>query len=80
MMNDDGAVFSTGQGGIMWNNPDSGKRAGCSIHSMASRSTGSTRCGPRYRRDLFRHQRIENIIEAKDTRGSALYRLTGTAR
>ena len=25
MMNADGAVFSTGQGGIMWNNPDTGK-------------------------------------------------------
>ena len=24
MMNHDGAVFSTGQGGIMWNNPDTG--------------------------------------------------------
>ena len=39
MMNADGSVLSTGPGGIMWNNPDTGER------SAASRSTASTKCG-----------------------------------
>jgi sugar lactone lactonase YvrE len=77
MMNDDGAVFSTGQGGIMWNNPDTGKSGWLldtlegqpinGINEMWPDGTGGI---------YFGTNDIEYIIEAKDTRGSALYRLT----
>ena len=77
MMNDDGAVFSTGQGGIMWNNPDTGKSGWLldmlegqpinGINEMWPDGTGGI---------YFGTNDIESIIAAKDTRGSALYRLT----
>ena len=77
MMNHDGAVFSTGQGGIMWNNPDTGKSGWLldtlegqpinGINEMWPDGTGGI---------YFGTNDIENIIEAKYTRGSALYRLT----
>ncbi len=77
MLNYDGAVFSTGQGGIMWNNPDTGKsgwlleelegKAINGINEMWPDGTGGI---------YFGTNDIENIIAAKDTRGSALYRLT----
>ena len=77
MMNHDGAVFSTGQGGIMWNNPESGKSGwlieeleGVAINGINEMWPDGT--GGIY----FGTNDIENIIAAKDTRGSALYRLT----
>jgi sugar lactone lactonase YvrE len=77
MMNGDGAVFSSGQGGIMWNNPDSGKSGWLidtldgkpvnGINEMWSDGSGGI---------FFGTNDIEYIIEAKPTRPSALYRLT----
>jgi sugar lactone lactonase YvrE len=77
MMNEDGAVFSSGQGGIMWNNPDTGKSGWLldtidgvpinGINEMWPDGTGGI---------YFGTNDIEYIIEAKDTRPTALYRLT----
>ncbi len=77
MMNHDGAVFSTGQNGIMWNNPDTGKSGWLldtlegqpinGINEMWPDGTGGI---------YFGTNDIEAIIAAQDTRGSALYRLT----
>ena len=77
MLNDDGAVLSTGEGGIMWNNPDTGKSGWlleCSsftalggINEMWPDGTGGI---------YFGTNDIEYIIAARDTRPAALYRLT----
>lgn len=77
MMNEDGSVFSTGQGGIMWNNPDTGKSGWLleelegqpinGINEMWPDGTGGF---------YFGTNDIEYIIEAKDTRPGAIYRLT----
>ena len=77
MMNHDGCVLSTGEGGIMWNNPDSGESGWlleCStftdvngINEMWPDGTGGI---------FFGTNDIEYIIAAKDTRPCQLYRLT----
>jgi sugar lactone lactonase YvrE len=77
MMNGDGAVLSTGEGGIMWNNPDTGKSGWLldtlegkpinGINEMWADGTGGI---------YFGTNDIENIIAAKDTRPSTVYRLT----
>lgn len=77
MINADGAVLSSGQGGIMWNNPDTGKSGWLldkleggpinGINEMWPDGTGGI---------YFGTNDIEYIIEAKDTRPTALYRLT----
>lgn len=77
MMNADGAVLSTGQGGIMWNHPDTGKSGWLldeldgkpinGINEMWPDGTGGI---------YFGTNDIEMIIEAKETRPSAIYRLT----
>lgn len=77
MMNADGAVLSTGQGGIMWNHPDSGRsgwllarldgKAINGINEMWPDGTGGI---------YFGTNDIDYIIEAKDTRPTAIYRLT----
>lgn len=76
-MNDDGSVLSTGQFGIMWNNPDSGKsgwllqelegEAINGINEMWPDGTGGM---------FFGTNDIEMIIEGKDTRPTRLYRIT----
>jgi sugar lactone lactonase YvrE len=77
MMNDDGSVFSSGAGGIMWNNPDSGKsgwllqeidgQAINGINEMWPDGTGGI---------YFGTDDIEMVIKAQATRPTALYRLT----
>jgi len=77
MMNHDGAVLSSGQGGIMWNNPESGKSGWLineiggkpvnGINEMAPDGTGGI---------FFGTVDIEMVIEGATTRPTALYRLT----
>ncbi|MBU6268571.1 MAG: SMP-30/gluconolactonase/LRE family protein [Sphingomonadales bacterium] len=77
MMNACGAVFSTGQGGIMWNNPDTG-RSGWLLDTLEGKPiNGINEMWPDGTGGIyFGTNDIEYIIEAKDTRPSALYRLT----
>jgi sugar lactone lactonase YvrE len=77
MMNEDGAVLSTGEGGIMWNNPETGKSGWLldtidgkpinGINEMMPDGTGGI---------YFGTNDIEMIIRGQQTRPSALYRLT----
>ena len=77
MMNADGAVFSTGQGGIMWNNPDTGKSGWLLDRLEGQPINGINEMWPDGTGGIyFGTNDIESIIEAKETRGSALYRLT----
>ncbi len=77
MMNADGAVLSTGEGGIMWNHPVTGRSGWlleCSsftdlggVNEMWPDGTGGI---------YFGTNDIDYIIAAKDTRPAKLYRLT----
>ena len=79
MMNADGCVFSSGEGGIMWNDPDSGASGWLidtidgkpinGINEMMPDGTGGI---------YFGTNDIENIIKGEEARPSALYRLTAT--
>lgn len=77
MMNADGAVFSTGQGGIRWNNPDTGKSGWLLDRLEGKPINGINEMWPDGTGGIyFGTNDIEMIIEAKDTRPTALYRLT----
>jgi sugar lactone lactonase YvrE len=77
MMNEDGAVLSTGGGGIMWNHPDTGKsgwlineidgRPINGINEMVPDGTGGI---------YFATLDLEHIIAGKPTRASSIYRLS----
>jgi sugar lactone lactonase YvrE len=77
MMNADGCVLSTGEGGIMWNNPESGKSGWLldeidgqpinGINEMMPDGTGGI---------YFGTNDIEMVIKGEQTRPTALYRLT----
>jgi sugar lactone lactonase YvrE len=77
MMNADGAVLSTGEGGIMWNHPDSGASGWLldridgapinGINEMMPDGTGGI---------FFGTNDIEMVINGAPTRPTALYRLT----
>lgn len=77
MMNEDGSVLSTGQNGIVWNNPDTGKSGWLlreldgepinGINEMWPDGTGGMYIGT---------NDIEMVIEGKETRPTKLYRLT----
>jgi sugar lactone lactonase YvrE len=77
MMNEDGAVLSTGAGGIMWNHPDTGEsgwlineidgRPINGVNEMAPDSTGGI---------YFATLDLEHIIAGKPTRPSTIYRLS----
>jgi sugar lactone lactonase YvrE len=77
MMNADGAVLSTGQGGIMWNNPDTGKSGWLLDELEGQPINGINEMWPDGTGGIwFGTNDIEHIIAAKDTRPSTLYRLT----
>ncbi|MGE3691559.1 MAG: SMP-30/gluconolactonase/LRE family protein [Novosphingobium sp.] len=77
MMNADGSVLSTGEGGIMWNNPDSGASGWLLETSSFSDINGINEMWPDGTGGIyFGTNDIEYIIEAKDTRPAKLYRLT----
>lgn len=77
MMNEDGAVLSSGQGGIMWNDPDSGRSGWLlttiegkpinGINEMMPDGTGGI---------FFGTNDIEMVIAGKQARPSAIFRLT----
>jgi sugar lactone lactonase YvrE len=77
MMNADGSVLSTGPGGIMWNDPDTGKsgwllqeidgKAINGVNEMWPDGTGGI---------FFGTNDVEYIALAQTTRPSAVYRLT----
>ncbi len=77
MLNEDGAVLSTGERGIMWNDPETGKSGWLldvidgepinGINEMMPDGTGGI---------FFGTNDIERIIEGGDTRPTSLYRLT----
>lgn len=77
LMNADGAVFSSGQGGIMWNNPDTG-RSGWLLDRLEGKPiNGINEMWPDGTGGIFFGTNdIDSIIEAKDTRPTAIYRLT----
>jgi len=77
IMNEDGCVLSSGAGGIMWNNPETGKSGWLleeiggkpinGINEMMPDGTGGI---------YFGSVDIEKIIEGQPTRPATLYRLT----
>lgn len=77
MMNEGGAVLSTGEGGIMWNDPETGKSGWLldtiggqpinGINEMWPDGTGGI---------YFGTNDIEMVIKGEATRPTALYRLT----
>lgn len=77
MLNADGAVLSTGERGIMWNHPDTGKCGWLldkidgqpinGINEMMPDGTGGMFIGT---------NDIENIIKGEEARSTELYRLT----
>lgn len=77
MMNEDGSVLSSGPGGIMWNNPDSGK-SGWLIHEIDGvEINGINEMWPDGAGGIFfGTSDIENVIIAQPTRPTAIYRLT----
>jgi sugar lactone lactonase YvrE len=77
LVNEDGAVLSTGEGGIMWNNHVTGKSgwllqeiAGVPINGVNEMMPDGT--GGFY----FGTSDLENISVGKETRPTSLYRLT----
>jgi len=77
MMNSDGAVLSTGQGGIMWNDPDTGQ-SGWLLHELEGEPiNGINEMWPDGAGGIyFGTNDIEMIIAARETRPSSIYRLT----
>ena len=77
MMNADGSVLSTGEGGIMWNNPETGKSGWLldtidgapinGINEMAPDGFGGI---------FFGTNDIEMVIKGEATHPTAIYRLT----
>ncbi|HMO67762.1 MAG TPA: SMP-30/gluconolactonase/LRE family protein, partial [Novosphingobium sp.] len=77
MMNADGAVLSTGQSGIRWNHPETG-RSGWLLRELEGEPiNGINEMWPDGTGGIFFGTLdIERIIEGKDTRPVRLYRLT----
>jgi sugar lactone lactonase YvrE len=76
-MNEDGSVLSTGQFGIMWNNPDTGK-SGWLIRELEGEPiNGINEMWPDGTGGMyFGTNDIAMIIEGKDTRPTRVYRMT----
>jgi sugar lactone lactonase YvrE len=76
-MNEDGSVLSTGQYGIMWNNPDTGKSGWLLDELEGKPINGINEIAPDGAGGiLFGTNDIENIILGQPARPSTLYRLT----
>lgn len=77
MMNACGAVLSTGQGGIVWNDPDTG-RCGWLLRELEGKPiNGINEMWPDGAGGIFFGTNdIEYVIEARETRPTAIYRLT----
>jgi len=77
MMNEDGAVLSSGQGGIMWNHPDTGK-SGWLLHEIDGEVINGINemCPDGTGGIFFGTNDIEMVEKAQPTRPTAIYRLT----
>ncbi|VWX54247.1 SMP-30/gluconolactonase/LRE family protein [Novosphingobium sp. 9U] len=76
-MNADGSVLSTGQGGIMWNNPDTGKSGWLLQEIDGKPINGINELMPDGMGGLFFGTNdIEMVIEGKAPRPTQLYRLS----
>ncbi|MCJ2180858.1 SMP-30/gluconolactonase/LRE family protein [Novosphingobium album (ex Hu et al. 2023)] len=77
MMNADGSVLSTGEGGIMWNNPDTGK-SGWLIDTIDGKPVnGINEMAPDGKGGIFfGTSDIEMVIKGEQTRPTRIYRLT----
>lgn len=81
LMNADGKVFSTGQGGIMWNDPDTGQSGWLLDELEGKPINGVNEMWPDGTGGIFFGTNdIDMIIEARDTRPTAVYRLTSERR
>lgn len=76
LMNADGAVLSTGQHGIVWNNPETG-RMGWLLRELEGRPiNGINEMWPDGTGGIFFGTNdIERVVEGKDTRPTELWRL-----
>ena len=77
MLNEEGLVLSSGRGGIMWNNPDTGK-SGWLLHEIDGKViNGINEMMPDGTGGIFFGTNdIEMVENAQPTRPTALYRLT----
>jgi sugar lactone lactonase YvrE len=77
LVNGDGSVLSTGEGGIMWNNPDTG-RSGWLLNAIDGEPiNGINEMVPDGSGGIFFGTNdIEMVIKGEQTRPTALYRLT----
>lgn len=77
LLNEDGSVLSSGAGGIMWNNPETGK-SGWLLHEIDGEViNGINEMIPDGSGGIyFGTSDIEMVKEAKPTRPTAIYRLT----
>lgn len=77
LMNADGSVLSTGQYGIMWNNPETGKSGWLLRELEGEPINGINEMWPDGTGGMyFGTNDIERIIEGKDTRPTRIYRMT----
>lgn len=77
MMNDDGSVLSTGEGGIRWNNPSTGK-TGWLLDTIDGKPiNGINEMVPDGQGGIFFGTNdIEMVIKGEQARPTAIYRLT----
>lgn len=77
MMNADGAVLSTGEGGIMWNNPETGASGWLLDAIDGAPINGINEMVPDGRGGIFFGTNdIEMVIKGEATRPTAIWRLT----
>lgn len=77
MMNADGAVFSSGEGGIMWNNPDTGKSGWLLREIDGKPINGVNEMWPDGTGGIFFGTiDMENVIAAQTTQPTTICRLT----
>ena len=77
MMNADGAVLSSGQGGIMWNHPTTGRSGWLLDELEGGAINGINEMWPDGEGGIFFGTNdIEMVIAAKETRPTAIFRLT----
>ncbi|TCM20708.1 sugar lactone lactonase YvrE [Novosphingobium sp. PhB165] len=81
MMNECGAVLSSGQGGIMWNDPDSGKSGWLIRYLEGLPINGINEMWPDGEGGIFFGTNdIDHVIAARDTRPTAIYRMSVEGR
>ncbi|HTZ71782.1 MAG TPA: SMP-30/gluconolactonase/LRE family protein [Acetobacteraceae bacterium] len=77
MLNEDGAVLSSGQGGIMWNHPETGKSGWLLREIDGEAINGINEMIPDFTGGIFFGTvDLEMILRGEPTRPSRIYRLT----